>query len=261
MALSTRQKLTYRRIRYRKVDSIESPLPPCTPETTVSEQSTIKYLPITRTQPPRPPLRTTSLPNFKQFRRLALKTHPSAPLPYFSLPGMDGASFQWLVLAHADKYGLHEFMDPIWDLLLQVCHNSPLVRHGVLAIAALRQSLRYSSTSWDALGSDTRLHIIRHYIFALRGLHSRLSGVTGKADPQTWEISFVASYLFTVLQLALRNVSGAYFWLKAGYRILKHAFRFFGPEIHGRTLPASMRDVAKAFGRLDTRSIGKGRLG
>lgn len=71
----------------------------------------------------------------------------------------------------------------------------------------------------------------------------------------------MASYLFTILQLALKNASGAYYWLKGGYNILKHAFRAFGPEIHGRTLPASMRDVARAFGRLDTRSIRTERLG
>ena len=71
----------------------------------------------------------------------------------------------------------------------------------------------------------------------------------------------MASYLFTILQLALKNASGAHYWLKGGYKILKHAFRAFGPEIHGRTLPASMRDVARAFGRLDTRSIRTERLG
>jgi len=263
MAPSTRQRLTDRRIKYKKVDSIESSLAAYTSESITSERgpSTIKYLPLSRTQPPRPPFRTTSLPHFKQLRRLALTANPSAPLPHFSISRRDGAFFQWLILAHADKHGLHEFMDPIWDLLLQVSHVEPCIRHAVLAVAALRRNFRYGSSTWDALCSHNQRFLICHYISAIRGLHSHLSGVKGKAHLLLWEISFVASYLFTILQLALKNASGAYYWLKGRYKILKHAFRAFGPEIHGRTLPASMRDVARAFGRLDTRSIRTERLG
>ncbi|KAH7409602.1 hypothetical protein BKA64DRAFT_639889 [Cadophora sp. MPI-SDFR-AT-0126] len=249
------------KLKYKKVDGNEFPVPPRTPDSPKTESSSIKYLPITRTQPPKPPHRSTSLPYFKQLRRLAFTAHPSAPLLQFTLSQHDGVSLQWLVLGQADKNGLHEFMDPIWDLVLQVCHVEPRVRHAVLAVAALGQNFRYGSGSWDSLCSRDRLHIIRHYMTAIRGLQDRLSGVLGKADSLTWEISFIAAYLFTVLQIALRNTSGAYFWLKAGYRILKMAFRAFGQEIHGRTLPASMRDVARAFGRLDTRSIGKRRVG
>ena len=146
-------------------------------------------------------------------------------------------------------------MDPIWDLLLQVCHVEPCVRHVVLAVAVLRQKFRHGSSSWDSLCSHTQRHIIRHYTLAIRGLHDRLARAGNGANAPVWEVSFVTSYLFTVLQLALQNTISAYFWLKAGYRILKRAFRVFGPEIHGRTLPASMRDIARAFGRLDTRSI------
>ncbi|KAG4439046.1 hypothetical protein IFR05_005474 [Cadophora sp. M221] len=243
------------KIKYKKIDRKETSPPPCSPETRRPNSSNTTYLPITRTQPPKPPLRTSSLPFFKQLRRLALTTNPTPPLSHFRFTQRDGASFQWLVLAHAEKHGLHEFMDPIWDLLPQVCHVEPCVRHAVLAVAALRQKFHYGSNSWDSLCSHTQRHITRHYISAIRGLHDRLAGIRGGANAPAWEVSFVASYLFTVLQFALQNKTGAYFWLKAGYRILKHAFRVFGVEIYGRTLSATMRDVARAFGRLDTRSI------
>ncbi|KAK0110090.1 hypothetical protein ONS95_002746 [Cadophora gregata] len=247
------------KLKDEKVKVIEPQLPPCSIEPLSCESSAVRYLPITRTQPPSPPLRTTSLPYFRQLRSLGLTANPSAPLPHFSLSPGDGQSFQWLVLASADKHGLHEFMDPVWDILLQVFHTEPCVRHAILAIAALHRDFRHGSSSWESLGSRNQYHIIRHYIKSIRGLAIRLDGITGKTDGLAWETSFITSYLFTVLQIVLKNASGAYLWLRAGYRILKHAFRIFGHEIDGRRLPASMRDVARAFGRLDMRSIRKER--
>ncbi|KAH9224966.1 hypothetical protein DL95DRAFT_378607, partial [Leptodontidium sp. 2 PMI_412] len=211
------------KIKYKRNAGNEPSSSSCSPEPPRPNSSNTMYLPITRTQPPKPPPRTSSLPFFKQIRRLVLTTNPAAPLSHFRFTQRDGASFQWLVLAHSDKYGLHEFMDPIWDLLLQVCHVEPCVRHVVLAVAVLRQKFRHGSSSWDSLCSHTQRHIIRHYTLAIRGLHDRLARAGNGANAPVWEVSFVTSYLFTVLQLALQNTSGAYFWLKAGYRILKRA--------------------------------------
>ncbi|KAH7308772.1 hypothetical protein BKA65DRAFT_173537 [Rhexocercosporidium sp. MPI-PUGE-AT-0058] len=243
------------KIKYKKIEGIETSLPPCSPEPARLNSSNPKYLPITRTQPPKPPLRNSSLPFFKQLRQLAFTANPSAPLPHFNFTRIDGTSFRWLVLAHSDEYGLHEFMDPIWGLLLQLCHVEPCVRHLVLAIAGLRQNIRNGSNSWDSLSIHNQRHIIRHYILAIRGLHNHLPGIRSGANTSNLEVSFVGSYLLTVLQLALRNKSGVYLWLRTGYRLLKHAFRVFGGEMHGHALPTTMRDIAWAFGRLDTRSV------
>jgi hypothetical protein len=92
----------------------------------------------------------------------------------------------------------------------------------------------------------------KHCSKAVRLLSQRLSSVQGKADTVTWELSFMACYLFTEFQSILGNEKGAHVWLRKGFRLLKGALCFYGSDVDGLgfELPGRIREIALAFGRL-----------
>jgi hypothetical protein len=91
-----------------------------------------------------------------------------------------------------------------------------------------------------------------HSSKAVRLLSQQLSKIRGEADTLTWELSFMACYLFTEFQSILGNEKGAHVWLQKGFRLLKGALCFYGsdPEGEGSELPFSIRETAVAFSRL-----------
>ena len=68
----------------------------------------------------------------------------------------------------------------------------------------------------------------------------------------TWELAFMACYLFTEFQRILGNEKGAHVWLRKGFCLLKGALLFFGESLEGEGwgLPRGVRETAIAFGRL-----------
>jgi hypothetical protein len=100
----------------------------------------------------------------------------------------------------------------------------------------------------SALHSSASYHSSK----AVRLLSQRLSSIQGKADTVTWELSFMACYLFTEFQSILGNEKGAHVWLRKGFRLLKGALCFYGsdPDGEGLELPLSIRETAVAFSRL-----------
>jgi len=85
----------------------------------------------------------------------------------------------------------------------------------------------------------------------VRLLSNRLSQIQGKADTVTWELTFMACYLFTEFQSILGNEKGAHVWLQKGFRLLKGALCFYGSsDAEGLDLPERIRETAVAFGRL-----------
>ncbi|KAL2069313.1 hypothetical protein VTL71DRAFT_15651, partial [Oculimacula yallundae] len=119
---------------------------PHTQEASAQETQSARqtYLPITRSQPPNPPVRSSSLPLYIQLQKLALRgANPSRPLSHMRLSGKERLGVQWLVLEYCsksqDEYEFTGFRNPAWDIILKMCYVDPRLQHGVLAVvAALR---------------------------------------------------------------------------------------------------------------------------
>ncbi|KAE8441698.1 hypothetical protein EG329_004527 [Mollisiaceae sp. DMI_Dod_QoI] len=246
-------------------------------------QTSLIYLPITRSQPPSPPLRSTSLPYYKilrQLKRLQVITGPHFALSDFRISVSDGYLFQYLVSSLESVNGYsEESRDPIRRYILQASHSEPCIRHLLLAIASIslenaqtEHSHPHSSPNSIPSHDSTRF-TTHHHILAIQHLRDLLSPrssphtantantpyTPSTPSPQTFETAFIAIYLLVSLHLHLSNPSTAQFYLRTGFKLLKSALRTFASasetDSEGKNLPGNMREVAVAFSKLDIRSL------
>lgn len=206
--LTTGTQLTFCRVRYTQpviLEHIPFPAIESKPEgqpESANTSTSLVYLPITRTQPPRPPRRRSSLSYSKLRRNIYIEVSPSAPLSAFTLGEEDGRAWQWSVTR--DSY-----QDPLWTLLLQVGSVESCVRHLVLTYAQLN-----SCPFRIPVDDECRRRRVRiHYHAALLMLRCGLGR----------EMALIASYLLARIHSSLNDGSGATFWLQTGRRILKRA--------------------------------------
>jgi hypothetical protein len=225
--------------------------PPYSEYTHHSQDYSTVCLPIKVTHQPTPPRRRSSLPYIRR-GALYLFFNPPSQLRSFPISQRDAYYFQYLV-SQASSPSSSDFKSPIWPLLLQVSHIEPSLRHLVLATAMMHQS-RYVNICVDYSSIISSLHASasKHCSKAVRLLSQRLANVKGRADTMTWELAFMACYLFTEFQSILGNEKGAHVWLRKGFRLLKGALCFFGESFDGEGwgLPRGVRETAVAFGRL-----------
>ncbi|KAE9380025.1 hypothetical protein N431DRAFT_394491 [Stipitochalara longipes BDJ] len=224
--------------------------PPYSEYNHLSRKCSLVYLPIHDTHPPTPPLRRSSLPYIRR-GSLYLFSNPSPQLPVFPISQRDAYYFQYLVSLHTSPTST-DFKSPIWGLLLQVTHFEPSLRHLVIATAMMHQSHHVNiCVNYSSIISSLHLSASKHCSKAVRLLSNRLSKIQGRADTVTWELSFMACYLFTEFQSILGNEKGAHVWLRKGFRLLKGALCFYGSsDVDGSHLPFRIRETAVAFGRM-----------
>jgi hypothetical protein len=191
-----------------------------------SQKCSIVCLPIQDTHPPTPPRRRSSLPHIRR-GALYLFSNPPPQLPSFPISQRDAYYFQYLV-SQTSSPSSPDFKSPIWSLLLQVSQIEPSLRHLVLATAMMHQS-RYVNicVDYSSIISSLLTSASQHCCRAVRLLSQRLANVKGRADAVTWELAFMACYLFTEFQSILGNEKGAHIWLRKGFRLLKGALCFF----------------------------------
>jgi hypothetical protein len=225
--------------------------PPYSETSHLSRKHSFVCLPIHDTHPPTPPLRRSSLPYIRR-GALYLFSNPPPQLPVFPISQRDAYYFQYLVSLRTNPSS-PDFKSPIWALLLQVTHFEPSLRHLVLATAIMHQSNHVNiCVNYSSIIASLHSSASYHSSKAVRLLSQQLSKIQGKADTVTWELSFMACYLFTEFQSILGNEKGAHVWLRKGFRLLKGALCFYGsdPEGEGSELPFSIRETAVAFSRL-----------
>lgn len=88
----------------------------------------------------------------------------------------------------------------------------------------------------------------QHYTKAVQGLKERLSNIKGKADHTTWEISLLASWLFTVFEVLVGNEEGAYWHMQGGFKLMKSVLSEHKMRAN---LPGNLEDIRMAFNRLE----------
>lgn len=130
------------------------------------------------------------------------------------------------------------FEDPAWKLLLQVAHEEPVVRSLILSISGLHQA--YPNTR----------NVLAISSPAVRSQLGKLNFENGEI--RGWQVAFMVTYLLTILSKLQGDEVAARKWVRNGYRVLKTASRIFGDDGDGYALPEGMRDIALAFGRLNT---------
>ncbi|KUJ23422.1 uncharacterized protein LY89DRAFT_663858 [Mollisia scopiformis] len=214
-----------KRLRPLNASNSTLDLPYFSPANYPPYQESITYLPITRSQPPALPRRSTSLPYYKilkQLKRLQIVTGPHPPLLDFRLRDMEEGLI-WRSVAE------NKARDEIWKLALQISHEENCVRELLLAIGSSR-------------GRE------RHCLHALRELRALLA-----QGRRVWEISFLSIYLLAYLNTLLGDRRAVRCWMRTAYRVLKGALRVFGADEEGMRLPEMMIDVVGAFRRLELR--------
>lgn len=92
---------------------------------------------------------------------------------------------------------------------------------------------------------------IRHYSKAVRALKSRLADINGKADTTTWEVSLLASLMFTGFEVLVGNELGAYWQMHSGFKLMKSALTQHGTESTALSLPGNLGALTLAWNRLD----------
>ncbi|CZR51628.1 uncharacterized protein PAC_01505 [Phialocephala subalpina] len=222
------------------------------PSLNSESQESLTFLPITRSQPPCPPRRSTSLPYYKilnQLKRVQIVTGPHYALPDFRLEVDDGYAFSHLVESYMS--GDTDMRDPIWKPLLQASHEEAGVRNLILAVASINRARSFRCLLSDHPNLERA--VPRHCFQARVRLSSLLSRCKIRADAQAWEVSFMAIYLLTYLSALLSDKTAVRYWARTVVKVLGRALRVFGDEIEGDgfKLPGGMREVAFAFGRLN----------
>jgi hypothetical protein len=92
---------------------------------------------------------------------------------------------------------------------------------------------------------------IKHYSKAVKALKERLAEVKGKADTMTWEISLLASFLFTGFEVLVGNEHGAYWQMYSGFKLMKNALTQHDARSTALSLPGNLGALALAWNRLD----------
>lgn len=224
-----------------------------TPTSTRSSSSRpttpITYLPLSHTQPPRPPQRSTSLPHYLQLQKLHLSTAPRNALVSCPLTRRESLRMSYLVSVWQDGLrGTGRLSDPIWRYVVQVSASSYSMRRLALCVcvALVAHPL--------PVPTQSQKHTNAKYLPSSEDLaFLRVCCATTEIDTRTHEIAFLATYLLACLAQTQHQAPSARFWLRQGYRVLRAAMiQFcsydFGGD--GLALPGNMRNVALAFGRL-----------
>jgi hypothetical protein len=210
----------------------------------------ITYLPLSRSQPPRPPRRSTSLPHCLQLQKLHLCTAPRIALSSFQLAKHERGGFAFLVRASEGILSADSEYQ-VWKYILPISAAEASVRHLAVCVALASQHVEGKRYAWASASMIMHQQAARHLALLLETLN------TADSDRRTWEICFVAVYLLTSLACIQRNAHVAHFWLRRGYAILRAAMkRFCAGDVggEGRALPGCMRLVALEFGRLNLQS-------
>lgn len=92
---------------------------------------------------------------------------------------------------------------------------------------------------------------IKHYSKAVKALKERLAQVNGKADTITWEVSLLASSLFTGFEVLVGNEHGAYWQMYSGFNLMKTALARYDAKSTALSLPGNLGALALVWNRLD----------
>jgi len=179
---------------------------------------------------------------------LQVVTGPHYVLPDFRLSIEDGSTYRDFVGCVVS--GEH-FRNPIWKMVLQVSHEDAGIRHLLLGIGHATQPRTTPQREDLVLEKAATNHCFQEF----QHLQFLLSSIKpgNRADPQTWEISFLSIYLLAYLHTLLSHQKAVRYWLRTGYRVLKMALKAFGADEEGGCLPGEMIEIARAFGRLELR--------
>ncbi|KAF4637653.1 hypothetical protein G7Y89_g414 [Cudoniella acicularis] len=172
---------------------------------------------VSRPPPPTPPRRSSSLP--KESRVIGIINNPSAPLAAFELSYQDRLFFQRLLTGSLNKIDYFSGTG-LWSLMLQTCHVEPCIRHLILGTSMIHQT---RSSHSDPRAMDIHRSAYRHYAKAIRLLNELLNNLAGEASSEVWEITLLASFLFTAFEILRRDEERAGWWIQSGKMLLKHA--------------------------------------
>jgi hypothetical protein len=198
------------------------------------------YLPISKSQPPNPPLRSSSLPFFKHLKRIQIIPRPAVPPTAFRLNERERVVWRYFIEKGG---GVFKYDDgEIWRVVLQASESDVGIRCFGLAVSALA----FHQPHYN-IGIDAR----KYHLTALRILTTQFRSKLCLRD-WDWEVIFLSLYLLTLFDLLKGNKKRARSWMGQGYRVLKRALKIDDEE--GMALPGCMRVVALAFGRLDLRT-------
>jgi len=249
-----RAKLTWYRMRYNATRKLEQA---SSSNIRTSARPHVKYLPLSRSQPPIVPRRSTSLPYFKHVRKYKLTTNLSKALTTFRLSRTEGPFFQYLVYHHTTT-SLHDFhddfKDSIWSLILQISTTEPLIRRLAIHYAFLSRFATISEQSKPTkTDTQTQHRLSRQYKITASQHSFSLSVPDPSIAAAIYELALLATYIQTICHICLKDEHRANFWLQRGYHILHSTLLRFSqdPDGDGEDLPGNMRDIGLAFERLN----------
>jgi len=175
------------------------------------------------------PRRSTSLPSWS--RTIQRISQPLTSLIELQLNQKDGYWFQRLLQCTNGSC--------VQKLMLQLCHSEQCIKHIALALVIAEKSFEIPEAA------------VRHFLSSKRHFKTRLANISGKADLGTWELSLIATLLFTKFYIAIGRERSVRQCLKTGYVLIRSALRNF---CYGSTyvdLPGYLPIMAIAFRRLE----------
>jgi len=141
------------------------------------------------------------------------------------------------------------FQIPLWSLLLQLAQNEPCIRHITIATAMMHH---ISAGGYQDPRNLERQQMfqagLKHYVDSVRVLQKILARANGNDDKATWEISLLASYLFTSFESLMGNEEGAHDQMESGLKLMKNALQKFDFDAE---YSGNLEEIAYAFNRLD----------
>lgn len=245
--------LTQSRIRHTKCDELWPACKRCTETGRNCDYTDLFRVSIS---PPVPPPRRSSLPTSKSRASAVINhptghTRPTAPLPAFEISEQDGHYFQYIHCLSSTNM-TDVFDNALWNLVLQASTIEPCIRHVALGMAMLHQIYGFIVINPS---DPTYLEIyyagMKHYSKAVKALKERLAEVKGKADSMIWEISLLASFLFTGFEVLVGNEYGAYWQMYSGFKLMKSALAQHDMKSNALSLPGNLRALTLAWNRLD----------
>lgn len=179
------------------------------------------------------------------------RSTPSSPLPNFELDERDGQFFQYFVHAASTSF-FNSCGSPIWNLILQVAQTDPVIRSVALATAILHNLHPYiAANPGDSTYIPVYKSAIRHYASAVKGLKDKLARLEGGPDLETWEISILASFLFTSFELLIGNEDGAHLQNTNGFNMMRSALNTYRAHPFQIELPGSLKTLVMGMNRRD----------
>lgn len=216
----------------RKCDFLDAPTPPETDQSVVSTPS-------------------HSSTTISRHVSRSPQSAPSSPLPNFKLDEIDGQFFQYFVHAASTSF-FNTCGSPIWNLILQVSQTDPIIRSVSLANAIMHNLHPYiTANPGDTTYMPVYKSAIRHYASAVKSLKEKLEKLEGDPDLATWEISILASFLFTGFELLIGNEEGAHFQNINGFNMMKSALNTYRAQPAQIELPGSLKTLVTGMNRRD----------